>query len=927
MPLSNHAERYWLNTVNDDYLDGGAGLDTMRGGSGNDVYIVDGSMTVLIPTTFSECHFGSGDDDAGPSLTSISDVVIEAADEGYDSISSSVSLTLPAHVEALYFTGSANVDVIGNDDFNVLFGNAGNNRLDGGLGADTMAGGLGNDVYFVDNVSDVVTEELDAGIDTVRSFLSFYSLGPEFENLDLVASAVTGIGNEADNLLRGNAQANWLEGDLGADTLTGAGGDDSLLGGLGNDWYVFAKGFGNDSVVDDGGDDQVRFNDHLSLAEVLFSRQDDDLVVTLQDTQERMVLSQWFIEAHKIERFRFCDGTTITDEDIVAALDNHAPVAVDDALTVQEDTLLTATINALSNDSDADLNDTLSLTTAATVAGLYGVWSISATGEVNYQLNNNLPSIQALNVNQHLTEQLSYQISDDNRVKPLMAEAMLTVTILGSNDSPVAENDTQAVQEDLTTTAGGNVLVNDSDIDANTVLRVTSPELSQSVYGQLQLDAEGVYHYTLNNEQLIVQALPAWQQLDDAFSYSVSDGINTASGLLTIRITGNNDAPVLVQPLLDQALQVGATWAYTVPAATFADIDTGDVLTLSARLADGSPLPSWLSFDAATQKFSGIAPGIGSLNVIVTATDILGLTASDTFLLDMSQPPQVKSALIGDSIWYDRNANGLKESDEPGVAGVAVKLLNTSGALLATTVTDALGHYEFNQLAAGTYRVQAVAPDGMSFTLANQGNNERLDSDASRTTGITDSVTLAVGGKNLDVDIGLTIPSKTCFTYTFKGCSATDGPDGNLLSFKANGIALHASAFSQDKITGVFSSAWLGNYSGGLGVTDKKEGSGGSSSHTVDNQGQNNFVVFEFATDVIVDKAYLSYVTADSDIKIWIGHIDQAFTRHNTLSNELLAQMSFSEVNQTTLSSARWADFNQQEWLGNVLIRHSAPHI
>ncbi|KJV05626.1 VCBS domain-containing protein [Methylocucumis oryzae] len=559
-----------LNTSNDDYLDGGAGIDTMLGGSGNDVYIVDGSMTVLIPTTFSECHFGSGDDDAGPSLTSISDVVIEYAGEGYDSISSSVSLTLPAHVEALYFTGSANVDVIGNDDFNVLFGNAGNNRLDGGLGADTMAGGLGNDVYFVDNENDAVTEEADAGIDTVRSFLTFYSLGPEFENLDLVANAVTGIGNDADNLLRGNTQANWLEGGLGDDTLTGAGGNDSLFGGLGDDWYVFAKGFGDDTVVDDGGYDQVRFNDHLSLQDVVFSRQADDLVLTLKDSQEHMVLSQWFIGAHKIELFRFCDGTTITDDDIVASLDNHAPVAVDDNLVVQEDTLLAASMNALSNDSDPDLNDKLSLTTAATVAGLYGVWSISATGEVNYQLNNNLPTIQALNAEQQLTEQLSYQISDDNRVKPLTAEAMLSVTILGTNDVPVAETDANAVQEDLSLTASGNVLANDTDIDANAVLRVASSELSNSAYGQLLVNAEGGYQYTLNNEQLIVQALPAWQQLDDVFNYTVSDGISSASGQLVIRVTGNNDAPMLVQPLVDQAAQVGAAWAYTVPAGTFA---------------------------------------------------------------------------------------------------------------------------------------------------------------------------------------------------------------------------------------------------------------------------------------------------------------------------------------------------------------------
>ncbi len=38
---------------------------------------------------------------------------------------------------------------------------------------------------------------------------------------------------------------------------------------------------------------------------------------------------------------------------------------------------------------------------------------------------------------------------------------------------------------------------------------------------------------------------------------------------------------------------------------TFSDVDVGDTLTYSATLADGTPLPSWLSFDAATQTFSG----------------------------------------------------------------------------------------------------------------------------------------------------------------------------------------------------------------------------------------------------------------------------------------------------------------------------------
>ncbi|MBA0215755.1 putative Ig domain-containing protein, partial [Pectobacterium brasiliense] len=61
---------------------------------------------------------------------------------------------------------------------------------------------------------------------------------------------------------------------------------------------------------------------------------------------------------------------------------------------------------------------------------------------------------------------------------------------------------------------------------------------------------------------------------------------------------------------------------FTVPAGTFSDPD-GDTLTLSATLADGSPLPSWITFNPATGTFSG-TPGngdVGTVVIRVTATD------------------------------------------------------------------------------------------------------------------------------------------------------------------------------------------------------------------------------------------------------------------------------------------------------------------
>ena len=98
----------------------------MSGDAGNDTYFVDNA----------------------------SDAVTENPNEGSDSVSSSVSLSLANHVENLTLTGSAangtgnaldNV-IIGNSSANVLTGNDGNDTITGGSGADTLVGGNGNDI-------------------------------------------------------------------------------------------------------------------------------------------------------------------------------------------------------------------------------------------------------------------------------------------------------------------------------------------------------------------------------------------------------------------------------------------------------------------------------------------------------------------------------------------------------------------------------------------------------------------------------------------------------------------------------------------------------------------------------------------------------------------------------------------------------------
>lgn len=111
----------------------------------------------------------------------------------------------------------------GNDK---LIGNTANNVLNGGAGADSMFGGAGNDTYYVDNARDLVTESVNAGVDTVYASIGF-TLGLNVENLILTGSAaINGTGNDLNNALTGNAAANILNGLAGADNMSGGAGND-----------------------------------------------------------------------------------------------------------------------------------------------------------------------------------------------------------------------------------------------------------------------------------------------------------------------------------------------------------------------------------------------------------------------------------------------------------------------------------------------------------------------------------------------------------------------------------------------------------------------------------------------------------------------------------------------------------------------------
>ncbi|MBH0182953.1 MAG: hypothetical protein HP490_15085, partial [Nitrospira sp.] len=243
-------------------LIGNSGANILTGGDGNDSYVV-----------------GAGD------------TVNEAADEGLDTVESSVDFTLGANIEHLTLIGTSSINGTGNALNNVLTGNSGSNLL---------TGGLGNDTYVVQDNSDVVDEALNAGTDTVVSSFS-YILGAHLENLTLTGtSGINGTGNEFNNTITGNGGANVLDGGSGNDTLNGA---------LGNDTYRFGAGDGQDQVSDTGGTaDRVLFDSALDSTDLVISREVADLRIKIGNTSDWIAITGWYANsANRAERIEIAN--------------------------------------------------------------------------------------------------------------------------------------------------------------------------------------------------------------------------------------------------------------------------------------------------------------------------------------------------------------------------------------------------------------------------------------------------------------------------------------------------------------------------------------------------------------------------------------------------------------------------------------------
>jgi len=276
---------------------------------------------------------------------------------------------------------------------------------------------------------------------------------------------------------------------------------------------------------------------------------------------------------------------------------NDIPVAVDDNVTIDEDT--TVLIDVLGNDTDID-SDTLTI--IGFTQGSNG--TVTHIGEVlSYTPTANF----------HGTDSFTYELSDGLGG---ITTATVTITINPVNDAPVANDDIAVVNEDAILLI--DVLVNDDDVEGDTIIIIN---FTQGLNGSVVQEGDSLRYTPYANFNG-----------SDSFTYTISDGLGgTETGIVTITINPINDTPVAI----DDSITIDEDTTVLIDIlANDTDID-GDTLSITGftQGSNGSvsqegyslrytPSPDFNGMDSFTYELSDGFGGISTATVIITINPI-----------------------------------------------------------------------------------------------------------------------------------------------------------------------------------------------------------------------------------------------------------------------------------------------------------------
>lgn len=206
---------------------------------------------------------------------------------------------------------------------------------------------------------------------------------------------------------------------------------------------------------------------------------------------------------------------------------------------------------------------------------------------------------------------------------------------------------------------------------------------------------------------------------DNKYMFHTSGSSTATTRIYWVRVDNlidslrhSNFVPYVKAYIPDQTDTVGQIFSYTLLDSVFIDDDGNHTLTYSATLSNGSPLPSWLSFDSLSRTFSGTPTATGYINIKVKTTDTAMVSVSDIFKLTIvAQPVKIdedRGSLPNKLQLFPNYPNPFNPSTTivfslPENQFVTLKIYNSTGQLVTKLIEQSMnaGRHQLQWNAAG----------------------------------------------------------------------------------------------------------------------------------------------------------------------------------------------------------------------------------
>lgn len=393
-------------------------------------------------------------------------------------------------------------------------------------------------------------------------------------------------------------------------------------------------------------------------------------------------------------------GNDVGDNETPAPVVNRPPVASADVASAAEGGIVvTGTVAA--NDSDPDMGAVLTYAAAPNQAAISGL-TFNSNGTYSFDPAN--AAYQSLAAGETRVVVFNYRVTDE---KGAASNSTLTITVTGTNDTPVAVADV-AVATENGAVVMGTVAANDSDVDAGAVLTYAAAPEQGEVAG-LTFNANGSYSF--NPANAAYQSLAEGETRTVVFNYRVTDEKGaTADSVLTITVTGTFD---LQTP---QAEAFVSTQASVAGVADFINQSIGGLTVAIGEASNLAFVPAVVD-PAARSTAATLAASLSagsSENQVVAAADAiraLVLANRAAIAADFVQIlPDLDVAAAATSIAAEVSANLMMPNDLDATEAAAFSILRevqTNGEIVAALLNAANQAYNLG-LPAQVYQAPAL---------------------------------------------------------------------------------------------------------------------------------------------------------------------------------------------------------------------------